>query len=192
MKNFSHKVNCYQESVQVYVEPPLIPLIRSEIDEKSDKYSVKIELRRYPTSQKLDYYEFKMAFFLPRWYRGVLVVHQEFQHDSQCVRNAFVYCKYSIPPYPGRLRRDMSFWHVVFWDMRYYRIKSEVYYFWCGYLLSPVNALSKQNCAMRPGMRKLVLPAMVLWLDGKLLRTKVLIVALLGSSPCLKCQLWHL
>ena len=43
--------------------PPPIPLIKSRNDDKSGKYFVKIKLRRGPTSEKLDLYEFKMALF---------------------------------------------------------------------------------------------------------------------------------
>ena len=45
------------------MDPPLIPLIKSENYEKSDKYCVKIKLLRDPTSQKSDLHELKMAFF---------------------------------------------------------------------------------------------------------------------------------
>ena len=47
----------------MHVYPPLIPLIKSKNGEKSDKDCVKIKLRRYPSSQKLDLYEFKMSLF---------------------------------------------------------------------------------------------------------------------------------
>ena len=40
-----------------------IPLIKIKKDEKSDKYCVKIKLHRYPTSQNLEIYEFKIAVF---------------------------------------------------------------------------------------------------------------------------------
>ena len=52
-----------KETVQVHVEPPPILLMKSKNDEKLDKYSVKIKLSRDPTSEKLEIYEFKMAFF---------------------------------------------------------------------------------------------------------------------------------
>ena len=42
---------------------PLIPLIKSNNDDKLDKYCVKIKLRRYPTSEKSYLYECKMALF---------------------------------------------------------------------------------------------------------------------------------
>ena len=43
--------------------PPLILLIKSKNDAKSDKDSVKIKLRRDPTSEKSDLYKFKMDLF---------------------------------------------------------------------------------------------------------------------------------
>ena len=63
MKNVSHNNKCNAGTVQVNMDPPLIPLIKSKNDEKLDKYFVKIKLRRYLTSEKLDLYEFKMAVF---------------------------------------------------------------------------------------------------------------------------------
>ena len=47
-------------TVQVHMDPSPHPLIKSN---KNDKYCVEIKLRRYPTSQKLDPYEFKMVLF---------------------------------------------------------------------------------------------------------------------------------
>ena len=47
----------------MHVEPPPILLMKSKNDEKLDQYSVKIKLSRDPTSEKLEIYEFKMAFF---------------------------------------------------------------------------------------------------------------------------------
>ena len=47
----------------MHENPPLIPLIKIKIDDKSDTYFVKIKLRRDPTSEKLDLYEFKMTLF---------------------------------------------------------------------------------------------------------------------------------
>ena len=48
---------------QVHVEPPLTPLIKGKYDGTSDKYFVKLKLRRDPTSSTLDLYEFKMFLF---------------------------------------------------------------------------------------------------------------------------------
>ena len=50
-------------TVQVHVEPPPIPLIKINNDDKSDKYFVNIKFRSDPTSEKSDLYEFKMALF---------------------------------------------------------------------------------------------------------------------------------
>ena len=47
----------------MHVETPLNTLIKSNNNEKLVKYCVKIKLRRYPTSHKLDLSEFKMALF---------------------------------------------------------------------------------------------------------------------------------
>ena len=46
-----------------HIDPPPIPIIKENHDGKSDKYSVKIKLRKYPTLSTLDLYEFKMSLF---------------------------------------------------------------------------------------------------------------------------------
>ena len=53
MKNVSHTKNWNAGTVQVHVEPPSITLIKSNNNEKSDKYFVKNKLRRDKTSEKL-------------------------------------------------------------------------------------------------------------------------------------------
>ena len=47
----------------MHVEPPPIPLIKSNNDEKLDKHCVKVILHRDLTSEKSDLYEFKIALF---------------------------------------------------------------------------------------------------------------------------------
>ena len=49
--------------MQVHVEPPPTPLIKSKHGDKSDKDFVKLKLCRYLISAKSDLYEFKMALF---------------------------------------------------------------------------------------------------------------------------------
>ena len=61
-KNVSHKNNWNQVAVQVHVHAPLIPLNKSNNDDKLDRYCVKNKLRRDPMSENLDFYEFKMIF----------------------------------------------------------------------------------------------------------------------------------
>ena len=41
-------------TVELRVDPPQIPLIKGKNNEKSDKYFVKIKLRRDPVSEKLN------------------------------------------------------------------------------------------------------------------------------------------
>ena len=53
MKNISQDKKWNAGTLQMYMEPPLIPLIKTKNDDKLDKYFVKIKLRRYPTSGKL-------------------------------------------------------------------------------------------------------------------------------------------
>ena len=47
----------------MHLEPPPITLINSKNDEKSEKYCVKIKLRRDLTPKNSDPYEFKMTLF---------------------------------------------------------------------------------------------------------------------------------
>ena len=63
MKNVSHKKIWRTGAVQINVDPPPIPRIKIKNDMKAGKYCVKIKLRRDPTSEKSDLYEFKMALF---------------------------------------------------------------------------------------------------------------------------------
>ena len=52
IKNVLHKKKWNAGTVQVHVEPPPISLIKSKSNDKSDKYFVKIKLRRDTTSAK--------------------------------------------------------------------------------------------------------------------------------------------
>ena len=63
MKNVSRKKKCNVGTVQVHVDPPLIPLIKSRNNYKWDKYFVKIKLRRHITSENSDFYELKTDLF---------------------------------------------------------------------------------------------------------------------------------
>ena len=49
--------------IQAHMEPPPITPIKGTYDGKSDKYFVKLKLRRYPTSSTLEFYEFRIYFF---------------------------------------------------------------------------------------------------------------------------------
>ena len=46
-----------------HVDPSLIPLIKENHNGKSEKYFVKLKLRRDPTMSTSDLYEFKMSLF---------------------------------------------------------------------------------------------------------------------------------
>ena len=63
MRNVSHNKDWNRGSVQVHVDQPLIPIIRSKNNTKLDKDCLKIKLHIYPTSEKLGLYEFKAALF---------------------------------------------------------------------------------------------------------------------------------
>ena len=63
MKNVSSKKEWMTGVTHPHVEPPPIPLIQETYYGKSDKYFVKLKLRRDPTSSTSDLYEFKMSLF---------------------------------------------------------------------------------------------------------------------------------
>ena len=63
MKNVPHNKNWNTGTVHVHVDPPPIIPIKIKNNKKSDKYFVKIKLRRDPTSEKSDLYELKIPLF---------------------------------------------------------------------------------------------------------------------------------
>ena len=63
MKKVSINKGFMTEMTYLHLEPLPIPLIQETHDGKSDKYFVKLKLRRDPTSSTSDLYEFKMYFF---------------------------------------------------------------------------------------------------------------------------------
>ena len=69
MNNVFHKKKWDTGVVQVHVEHPPIPVIKSNHSDKSDKYSVKQRLWRDRTSDNSNLYEFKIALF-EKWKSG--------------------------------------------------------------------------------------------------------------------------
>ena len=63
MKKVSSKKLWMTGMTQPHVEPPPIPLIKTNHGVKSDKYFVTLNLRKDPTLPTSDPYEFKMSFF---------------------------------------------------------------------------------------------------------------------------------
>ena len=63
MKNVSHKKNWNLGTIQVHVDPPPVPLVKRNTNEKLDKDCVKVKLHRYPTSEKSNLYKFKISLF---------------------------------------------------------------------------------------------------------------------------------
>ena len=63
MKNVSQKKKGNTGVVQLHMEQPTTPLIKSKHDDKSENNVVNIKLRWDPTSEKLGLYEFEMALF---------------------------------------------------------------------------------------------------------------------------------
>ena len=63
MKNVYHKKKWNTRLVQLHVEPPPTPLIKSNHNDNPGNYFVKMKLRRDPTSENSNVYEFKIALF---------------------------------------------------------------------------------------------------------------------------------
>ena len=61
MNTFSYHKGWIYRALQIYVDPPHIPLIKSKLDTNLEKYSFKIKLCRNATPQKSDVYEFIMS-----------------------------------------------------------------------------------------------------------------------------------
>ena len=55
------------------MEPPLIPIITSKHGDKSEKDFVEKKLRRDPTSENSDLYEYKMALFYNGYWEDCFV-----------------------------------------------------------------------------------------------------------------------
>ena len=63
MKNVYHNKIWRTGAVKIHLETTPIALIKGKDDTKAEKDRVKTELSRYPTSEKLYMYEFKIDFF---------------------------------------------------------------------------------------------------------------------------------
>ena len=63
MKKVLRRKKWTVEVVEQHVYPPPIPPVKINHNDKSDKYFVELKLRRDPTSDKLDLYDFKMSLF---------------------------------------------------------------------------------------------------------------------------------
>ena len=63
MNKISHVRSWCSDTVEIHAKLPLVPLIKINLDLKSEKYYVKIKLCRKITSEKLDTYELKTNLF---------------------------------------------------------------------------------------------------------------------------------
>ena len=58
INNGYHNKSWSTGALQIHVDPPMTPLIKSNLDLKTRGYYLKIKLRTNPTSEKSDMYEF--------------------------------------------------------------------------------------------------------------------------------------
>ena len=63
MENVFYNKGLVTDTNPDHVDPPTILLIKETSTGNSDEYFVKIKLRRYPTSNTSDLYEFRMSLF---------------------------------------------------------------------------------------------------------------------------------
>ena len=63
MENVSSNKGWMNGVTHPHIETPTIPLMKETHNSKSNKYFIKLKLRRYPTSSTLDLYEFKISLF---------------------------------------------------------------------------------------------------------------------------------
>ena len=75
MHNFSHKKKWNAGLLQLHVYPPPITRVKGKHDDKSEKDFVKMKLRRDPTSENSDLYEFKMSLFYNGYQEDVFFAH---------------------------------------------------------------------------------------------------------------------
>ena len=66
-------------------------------------------------------------------------------NDSQGISKACCWCKYSVSLYANMWQSVTSTLHVVCWDRNYNLKALRSHYFWFGYVLFPVNMLSKKS-----------------------------------------------
>ena len=93
MNTFSYHKGWIYRALQIYVDPPHIPLIKSKLDTNLEKYSFKIKLCRNATPQKSDVYEFIMS-IVDNGYPEDFLILKKLQYDAQIVGNSDSRCKH--------------------------------------------------------------------------------------------------
>ena len=153
MKKVLHKQIWRTGSVQIYVKPPLIPLIKSKNDAKLDKNCVRIKLNRDPRSEKPDIYKFKTALFDNKKLEEFLLFIRNFQNTlkaSGTLADITQIC-YLRALWRGEVLRQL--------EMLYFKVGSTTtadlkHTILClGMYISPINVVSKKKRVMRRGMR---------------------------------------
>ena len=153
MKNIYHQNNYNCGALQVQVEIPFIPFIGSNNNEKFDKEWVKIKFFRDSTSAKSDLYDFIMALFGNSNLEEFLLFIMDFQmtYEAAGILTAGANIKYLCILVFGKELHQLDMLSDEVWITNSEHLKSNI--LGLGAYLFPVNVLSKQNHAMRCGMR---------------------------------------
>ena len=139
---------------KINLEPPPITLIEIKNNAKLDKYFVDIKLCRYPTTEKSDFDEFKMALFDNDDPEEFLLFIQNFQITLQVsgMIAASMNIQYLHTLLCGKTLRQLDMLFVEVGITTISRLNHIILVL--GMYFPPCNELSKQKCAMCHGMRK--------------------------------------
>ena len=132
----------------MHVEPPPIPLIKIKNNAKSNKDCVKTKLRRDPTSENLDLYEFKMALFGNGEPEEFLLFVQKFQLTLKApvTIDASTKMQYFCTLLHEEALRQLEILYFEVGSTTVAHLNHII--FGLGTYFFPVNALPKQKCTM--------------------------------------------
>ena len=154
MKNVPSTKGWMMGTTRPHVDPPQITIIKSNHNGKSDKYSVKLKLRRDPMSSMSDLYEFKMSLlendepekflFFVRNFNTTLVASGALEAGAKHQYFCTLVCREAL--------RQFYLWSD---DVEVTQTLNIDYIFKClAQYISPINLLSEQKRDMLCGMKK--------------------------------------
>ena len=154
MKNVSHKKKWIEVTVQVHMDTPLITLIKSNNNDKPDKCSVIIKLRRDKTSEKSNLYKFNLSLFDNYEPEEFLFFTRNFnmtlEASGKILSGAKIKYLLNLVRVEALCQYDTLSAETGIATPE--NLTSNI--LGLGTYFLPVNALSKQNRAMRHGMIK--------------------------------------